>query len=107
MIKQGEIREGLGDIQIEGSIKEGKLFLSKSDITKVWNYLHSQGLVIRGDKELPDKICPRCLGQGRLSDRIGSKADNSSGYIDTCFECNGTGKVKAGYVAVEPLVRDD
>ncbi len=40
------------------------------------------------------KICPKCLGQGRLSNKKGSKADYTYGYIDTCLECNGTGRVK-------------
>jgi len=41
------------------------------------------------------RICPECLGQKRLSDKKGSKADFTYGYIDICLRCNGTGRVKA------------
>ncbi len=42
------------------------------------------------------KVCPECLGMKRLSDKRGSKADFTYGYIDICFRCNGSGEVNNG-----------
>ena len=46
------------------------------------------------EKISKSKICPECLGLGRLSDKKGSKADFSFGYIDICLKCNGKGESK-------------
>lgn len=47
-------------------------------------------------------VCNKCFGKGRLSDKKGSKADHSYGYIDTCFECNGRGSIAIKHYGLPP-----
>ena len=94
MTKQEEIREGVYK-QIRSDVvgHSRTSYLAEGII----NYLHSQGVVIKVDRELPK--CECCKGAGLIG---------GSGINDCCPECNGTGKMYCvGFVAIEPLVKDD
>lgn len=55
MIKQEEIREGLYLMRFKG--RYGKSYkLSYPDVDEILSYLHSQGVVIKVERELPE--CP-------------------------------------------------
>ena len=106
MTKQEEIREGVTIlIEEETTFIEGEYSPLAGPITsdtreldcepsylasKILSYLHSQGVVIKVERELPIKIA----GQENIS--------YCAGYHDACHQ-----RLKAGYVAVEPLVKDE
>ena len=92
MDKREEIREGL-EIEIDYILgltppkdRETRLALVKSFVIGIQRFEDSQGVVIKVDRELPE------LG-------------NHRGH-NMCVEDAQTDILKAGYVAVEPLIED-
>ena len=97
MNEQVEIRKGVENIVQEYSgfeIPEWQL------TEEIMTYLHSQGVVIKVDRELPPVgwFWKNCKQQRNKPAKI-------------CLECPfvdyKTGKIKAGYVAVEPLIKEE
>ncbi len=68
---------------------------------KIRHNLHSQGVVIKKEGELPE--CPQCHGVGEHA-YAGTSVDI---YIGKCITCNGTGKDYSGYTLTEPLIKEE
>jgi len=100
MTKQEEIREGLEQILIPEATQEVLL------------YLHSQGVVIKVDRELPETAdwikcpCDDCTAEHKLIDEWGYFCDLACGKRSYWIaRCRGHQEMLgAGYVAVEPLI---
>lgn len=103
MTKQEKIREGIEGMQFmpdEFEVFEGTQTWSirPSGVKKILNKLHSQGVVIKVERELP---CPQCEGSGLIEVGILRGGVFMGGNID-CLQCKGTGKV--GHDATVPLI---
>ena len=105
MTKQEEIRSGIEKFVSEAYWYEGEKNIV-TDITKqLISYLHSQGVVIKVDKKLPDTY----LGWRKLEKKTKKMPDYGGGMFEdnvASVQDSHTKKVirKAGYVAVEPLI---
>jgi len=80
MTKQEEIREGLGNV-----IAQWHPLVTGDLLDAILSYLHSQGVVIKVDRELP-KECQDCA-------------------LYRSYSGGGIKLLKAGYVVVEPLIK--
>jgi hypothetical protein len=106
MNKQEEIREVIDTYTDDGclfpdrscnALGSGYCSSDEEAYKCLMQRLDKIGVVIKVDRELPK--CECCEGAGLIG---------GSGINDCCPECNGTGKMYcAGYVATEPLVKDD
>ena len=85
MTKQEEIREGMENV-IRGY--EGAERWSGVITDGLLGYLHSQGVVIKVDRELPDMPC------------------YSHTREKTAYSRSQEDMLNAGYVAVEPLIKE-
>ncbi len=98
--KQEEIREGIKHILED---KDAHFVSNWVVIDNIFNYLHSQGVVIGVDRELPDnptEVTPY-LGLTVAEAREKNLENN-------CFvKVIQAHMLKAGYVAVEPLVKEE
>lgn len=90
--KQEEIREGVGGKLEEGFYLCPRAFKQQTDI--VLRYLHSQGVVIAVEGELPNKSDARLYG--------GNNLNYEAGYSDGFNRCRR--EVKAGYKLTIPLI---
>jgi len=101
MAKQEEIREGFIK-QVCLDLEEGLPIVDVA--TRGFNYLHSQGVVIKVDRELPESPDADYL----ISQYDGEKASAEDVAL---MHLNGIEKgkslmLKAGYVAVESLLKE-
>ena len=105
MTKQEEIREGIARIGL-GGINPLKNALPNEYGYKIaddiLSYLHSQGVVIKVKRELPYTIpvLPKFLKRGIITD------DDLLEYARVTEVLNRMEYIKAGYVAVEPLIEE-
>ena len=84
MTKQEEIYKGVSEI-VEWAVEVGK---DRRAIKDIFEYLHSQGVVIKVDRELP------IWELGSISNEVEY----------AIYKAAQQDMLKAGYVAVEPLV---
>ncbi len=111
MTKQEEIREGIAKglahcdiIEWEELTNENKQhYLSEAD--RIRNYLHSQGVVIKVDRELPN------VSKSEFEEWCGSHLVKDCGETTTMCEdyCRELARIDkagypAGFVAVKPLI---
>ena len=88
MTKQEEIREGLRAKLFELGVTN-KGFV----IRQILEYLHSQGVVLKVDRELPFPMCTVRMNDPRYQDGAMIHAQKLM--------------LEAGYVAVEPLIKPE
>ena len=108
MTKQEEIREEIHDIIGNCLIEIGcggggcpKAEIQQEEaqercLTGILSYLHSQGVVIQVERELPK--CSECCGEKLVY----GEPENWK-TLHLCPTCYGMG----GYVAVEPLIKEE
>lgn len=90
-----KIREGIAKILLDSwevdrmQIHDNYDLDEEKAAKRIVEYLHSQGVVRKVDRELPD----------RCDDRLQNNSDFEEGYIISQKDM-----LKAGYVAVEPLI---
>ena len=100
MTKQKEIREGMRNILIDFANRK-KSLLDAEDLTYLLSnlreYLHSQGVVIKVDRELPD-----CDVDCNVYATECDKCEYGHAYHRAQRELG-----EAGYVAVEPLIEEE
>ena len=99
MTKQKEIREGVKKVITFAEV-EGQTMGKYPDLTQlILSYLHSQGVVIKVDRELP-----------HMDDTDWTWKVNAGDYHITDLKKGAAQQIKimlrAGYVAVESLVKD-
>ncbi|KKL09581.1 hypothetical protein LCGC14_2564430 [marine sediment metagenome] len=97
MTKQQEIREW---IEMHLRLAPVPLDDIESATTTLLAYLHSKGVVIKVDRELPDPYKPVDMGDGI---RMGTKWRESQQELPAYLEAQ-QDMVNDGYVAVEELV---
>ena len=114
MTKQEEIREGILKIQKceddEGCPDEYEGFdpCPECRTNKTIKFLHSQGVVIKVDKKLPDTY----LGWRKLEKKTKKMPDYGGGMFEdnvASVQDSHTKKVirKAGYIATESLIKEN
>ena len=97
MTKQQEIREGIVSIAKQWFSNNGFAYQTmpndRSFEGDLLAYLHSQGVVIKAEKELPENnfICNLVTGEK---------------YQDAGYRNAQRDMLKAGYVVVEPLIKE-
>ena len=91
MATREEIRKGIQDILIEASKTKLRIEAVTTDLIIV--YLHSQGVVIKVDRELPP-----------LSDYDKRRTTDESVDFQDGFIVAKAVMLKVGYEAVEPLI---
>ena len=87
MATREEIREGILRLI---HLKNGNQTIIEDDVelcNEIFQYLHSQGVVIKVERELP-------------------KDEDYDYYEDEAFDDGQRSMVEAGYVAVEPLIKE-
>jgi len=113
MTKQAEIREGLTLLMSECYSKElsvcpkHTIFQPQKFLNKLFPYLHSQGVVIKAGRELPENPYKVMVGDVNKSYPNGipkgyhilQEAGCNEGYDEAI-------KDMAGYIAVIPLIDD-
>lgn len=102
MPKQEEIREGIAHQQVTMPLNMPKQFVGTDLADRIIEYLHSQGVVIKVERELPkspdtDYLISQYEGEEATAEDV------------TLMHLNGIEKgkslmLRAGYVAVEPLM---
>ena len=97
MTKQDIIREGIANTQMGWAPEASSYAVLPTKeayqyTDNIIEFLHSQGVVIKVDRELPDEFAISDFGGGLGMESI------------PLFDKNGI--EEAGYVAVEPLVKD-
>lgn len=114
MNKQEEIREGIAEtlygFEYDGwdklSAGNRVMWLARADA--VMNKEHSQGVVIKVDRELPDDIVERASNEARtVGEKFVEGKISYNEYIsrfNEIFDITNNDLLVAGYVAVEPLI---
>ncbi len=91
MTKQEEIREGIFRIILDNcwtsESEEASIF---GAALRIVDYLHSQGVMLKRESELPDNVCENDDGR-----------DLTTGY-----KLAQEDMLEAGYVAVKPLIEE-
>ena len=106
MTKQGKIDWGLRNLITEWTSEEGSKYLYDFS-NAIRTYLHSQGVVIKVDRELPSMDIVQAL-EADIADRRGLKSEWYMIDNEVMAELKAAWmriikEVLAGYVAVEPL----
>ena len=97
--KQEKIREQIQNLIIQGSVSS---HTKTSDTTdKTLSYLHSQGCVLKVDKELPDIELVFANVAGSTPERHKNVLGDKWKYI------NAVNDALAHYVAVEPIIKKE
>ena len=98
--KQQKISDGVEKFVSEAYWYEGKKNIVVDITKKILVYLASEGAVLRVHRELPDKWSMQWDGDLGFSDRW---FDDSG---ETAYELAQGDMIAAGYVTVEPLIKE-